>query len=81
MRVNASDSPASSAAAASVALLREPRRRPIPCPRPVRWRLALQLVAAGALAMLLTESVVVIPDGSAGVRVEVLVKEALRHAS
>jgi regulator of protease activity HflC (stomatin/prohibitin superfamily) len=41
-------------------------RRPF---RPVRWRLALQLVAAGALAFLITESVVVIPDGAAGVRV------------
>jgi regulator of protease activity HflC (stomatin/prohibitin superfamily) len=41
-------------------------RRPF---RPVRWRLALQLVIAGALAILVTESVVVIPDGAAGVRV------------
>jgi regulator of protease activity HflC (stomatin/prohibitin superfamily) len=41
-------------------------RRPF---RPVRWRLALQLVAAGVLAFLITESVVVIPDGAAGVRV------------
>jgi len=37
--------------------------------RPVRWRLALQLAAAGALATLVTQTVVVIPDGSAGVRV------------
>jgi regulator of protease activity HflC (stomatin/prohibitin superfamily) len=37
--------------------------------RPVRWRLALQLAAAGSLAILITESVVVIPDGAAGVRV------------
>ena len=37
--------------------------------RPVRWRLALQLAAAGALAMVITQSVVVIPDGTAGVRV------------
>jgi hypothetical protein len=35
----------------------------------VRWRLALQLAAAGALAVLITESIVVIPDGAAGVRV------------
>src|SRR5437867_2341671 len=35
----------------------------------VRWRLALQLAAAGALAILITESIVVIPDGAAGVRV------------
>ncbi len=41
-------------------------RRPFP---PVRWRLALQLTAAGALALLITESFVVIPDGAAGVRV------------
>jgi regulator of protease activity HflC (stomatin/prohibitin superfamily) len=37
--------------------------------RPVRWRLAVQLATAGALAILITQSVVVIPDGSAGVRV------------
>jgi regulator of protease activity HflC (stomatin/prohibitin superfamily) len=37
--------------------------------RPVRARLALQLAAAGALALLVTESIVVIPDGAAGVRV------------
>jgi regulator of protease activity HflC (stomatin/prohibitin superfamily) len=41
-------------------------RRPL---RPVRWRLALQLTAAGALTLLFTESFVVIPDGAAGVRV------------
>jgi regulator of protease activity HflC (stomatin/prohibitin superfamily) len=41
-------------------------RRPL---GPVRWRLALQLAAAGALAFLITESIVVIPDGAAGVRV------------
>jgi regulator of protease activity HflC (stomatin/prohibitin superfamily) len=35
----------------------------------VRWRPALQLAAAGALAILITESIVVIPDGAAGVRV------------
>jgi regulator of protease activity HflC (stomatin/prohibitin superfamily) len=35
----------------------------------VRWRLALQLTVAGALALLITESFVVIPDGAAGVRV------------
>ena len=43
-----------------------PARRPF---RPVRWRLALQLAAAGTLAMLITESIVVIPDGAAGVRI------------
>jgi regulator of protease activity HflC (stomatin/prohibitin superfamily) len=36
---------------------------------PVRWRLALQLAAAGALAIIITESIVVVPDGAAGVRV------------
>jgi regulator of protease activity HflC (stomatin/prohibitin superfamily) len=41
-------------------------RRPF---RPVRWRLALQLTAAGVLVLLITESLVVIPDGAAGVRV------------
>jgi regulator of protease activity HflC (stomatin/prohibitin superfamily) len=41
-------------------------RRPL---RPVRWRLALQLTAAGVLALLITECNVVIPDGAAGVRV------------
>src|SRR5260370_13913707 len=40
-------------------------RRPF---RPVRWRLALQLTAAGALVLLITQSFVVIPDGAAGVR-------------
>ena len=37
--------------------------------RAVRARLALQLAASGALAILMTEAVVVIPDGAAGVRV------------
>jgi regulator of protease activity HflC (stomatin/prohibitin superfamily) len=37
--------------------------------RPVRARLALQLAAGGALAILITEMIVVIPDGAAGVRV------------
>jgi regulator of protease activity HflC (stomatin/prohibitin superfamily) len=37
--------------------------------RPVRARLALQLAAAGALAILITETIVVIPDGAAGVRI------------
>ena len=41
-------------------------RRPF---RPVRWRPALQLIGAGALVLLITESFVVIPDGAAGVRV------------
>lgn len=37
--------------------------------RPVRARLALQLAAAGVLAILINETIAVIPDGSAGVRV------------
>ena len=37
--------------------------------RRVRARLALQLAATGALAILVTETIVVIPDGAAGVRI------------
>jgi len=37
--------------------------------RPVRWRLAVQLAVAGGLALLVTQSVAVVPDGAAGVRV------------
>ena len=40
--------------------------RPFP---PVRSHLALQLAAAGALAILITEAIVVLPDGAAGVRI------------
>lgn len=36
---------------------------------PVRWRLAQQLAAAGVLPLLLALSIVVVPDGSAGVRI------------
>jgi regulator of protease activity HflC (stomatin/prohibitin superfamily) len=36
---------------------------------PVRWRLAQQLAAAAVLPVLLALSIVVIPDGSAGVRI------------
>ena len=36
---------------------------------PVRWRLALQLAAAGIVPVLLQTAIVVVPDGSAGVRV------------
>jgi len=36
---------------------------------PVRWGLALQLAAAGSLVFLVTQSIAVIPDGAAGVRV------------
>src|SRR5271156_5968540 len=41
-------------------------------PRSVRWKLALQLVGIGVVAMLAAESFVVIPDGAAGVRVSEL---------
>ena len=44
-------------------------RRPAALFGLVRWRLALQLAGAGTLAMLITESIVVIPDGAAGVRI------------
>jgi len=37
--------------------------------RRVRARLAMQLAAAGALAILVNETIVVIPDGAAGVRI------------
>jgi regulator of protease activity HflC (stomatin/prohibitin superfamily) len=37
--------------------------------RPVRWRLASQLVVVAILPVLLALSIVVIPDGSAGVRI------------
>lgn len=36
---------------------------------PVRWKLAQQLAAAAILPVLLALSIVVIPDGSAGVRI------------
>ena len=36
---------------------------------PVRWRLALQLAAAGIVPVLLQAAIMVVPDGSAGVRV------------
>jgi len=41
-------------------------RRPF---RPVRWRLALQLVAGSFVAAFLAQTIVLVPDGSAGVRV------------
>jgi regulator of protease activity HflC (stomatin/prohibitin superfamily) len=40
--------------------------------RPVRARLALQLAAAGVLAILITQTVEVVPDGTAGIRVSQL---------
>jgi regulator of protease activity HflC (stomatin/prohibitin superfamily) len=39
---------------------------------PVRWRLALQLAAAGVVPVLLAVSIVVVPDGTAGIRVSQL---------
>jgi regulator of protease activity HflC (stomatin/prohibitin superfamily) len=43
-----------------------PEQRPL---RPVRWRLARQLVILAVVPLLLAASIVVIPDGSAGVRI------------
>ncbi len=40
-----------------------------PAQTPVRWRVALQLVAVAVLPILLSLSIVVIPDGAAGVRI------------
>ncbi|MGA2420648.1 MAG: SPFH domain-containing protein [Candidatus Acidiferrum sp.] len=40
--------------------------------RPVRWRLSVQLLGGGALALLLAQTFIVIPDGAAGVRVSEL---------
>ncbi len=40
--------------------------------RRMRWGLALQLTAAGAQVLPITESFVVIPDGTAGVRISEL---------
>jgi regulator of protease activity HflC (stomatin/prohibitin superfamily) len=39
---------------------------------PVRWRLALQLAAAGIVPVLAALSIVVVPDGNAGIRVSEL---------
>jgi regulator of protease activity HflC (stomatin/prohibitin superfamily) len=39
---------------------------------PVRWRLALQLAAAGVVPVLVALSIVVVPDGTAGIRVSQL---------
>ena len=36
---------------------------------PVRWRLALQLVAAGIVPVVLSDGIVVVPDGTAGIRI------------
>jgi regulator of protease activity HflC (stomatin/prohibitin superfamily) len=38
-------------------------------PRPVRWKLARQLVIIAVVPLLLALSIIVIPDGSAGVRI------------
>ena len=46
--------------------LDEIEHRPL---RPVRWRLARQLMISGVAPLLLALSIVVVPDGSAGVRV------------
>ena len=39
---------------------------------PVRWRLALQLAAAGIVPVLAALSIVVVPDGNAGIRISQL---------
>jgi hypothetical protein len=39
---------------------------------PVRWRLALRLAAVGIMPVLLAPSIVVVPDGTAGIRVSQL---------
>jgi regulator of protease activity HflC (stomatin/prohibitin superfamily) len=39
---------------------------------PVRWRLAVQLAAVGVVPVLLALSIVVVPDGTAGIRVSQL---------
>ena len=54
------------AGASTVAGAEITARRPF---GPVRWRLAQRLAIAGVLPILLALSIVVIPDGSAGVRV------------
>jgi regulator of protease activity HflC (stomatin/prohibitin superfamily) len=36
---------------------------------PVRWRLALQLAAAGVVPVLISAGIIVVPDGAAGIRV------------
>ena len=41
----------------------------LPIPRPVRWQWAVRLAALAVLPMLVSEGIVVIPSGSAGVRV------------
>src|SRR5262249_27228373 len=41
-------------------------RRPF---RPVRWRLALQLVAGSFVVVFIAQTIVLVPDGAAGVRV------------
>jgi hypothetical protein len=46
---------------------------------PVRWGLAQPLAISGVLPILLALSIVVIPDGSAGVRVSQIWGRAARH--
>jgi regulator of protease activity HflC (stomatin/prohibitin superfamily) len=54
------------AAETATSFLDEVDRRPL---RPVRWQLARQLVISGVVPLLLALSIVVVPDGAAGVRV------------
>src|SRR5579859_52385 len=41
----------------------------LPIPQPARWQWSARLVALALVPMLLSEGIVVIPSGSAGVRV------------
>ena len=50
-------------------LLAEGSTENLPIPRPVRWRWAARLAMLAALPLLMSEAIVVIPSGSAGVRV------------
>src|SRR5512143_4059286 len=50
-------------------LLGEGSMEEVPSPKPARWDLAWKMAAAGLLPLLLGLSVVIVPSGSAGVRV------------
>jgi regulator of protease activity HflC (stomatin/prohibitin superfamily) len=59
-----------------VYLMTEYRRRltlaydePLPIPRPIRWKPALQLAGAAVVVALMASSIAVVPSGMAGVRV------------
>jgi len=50
-------------------LLASGKTEHLPIPQPVRWRMAAKLAMVALLPLLLSEGIVVIPSGSAGVRV------------